>query len=91
MSDDRHVRVYDADNSVQAELIREELESHEIQAYIDDYAGPLDGLTAAGGGTPLFVPAAQAEKARQIIDRFVTEHEAFGEDADEDADERPDE
>jgi len=64
------VKVFDADNSADAELIREQLESAEIEAVVDATPSPLDGLTAMGQGTPIFVDRPNRERARQIIDQW---------------------
>lgn len=67
------VRVYDADNAIEAELIREELEEAGIIARIDATPSPLDGLVSMGQGTPIYVHASVAEKATRIIEQFTEE------------------
>lgn len=70
MSNDM-VRLYDADNTAEAELIREELANHDIEAYIDDMPSPLDGLSTIGQGTPIFVKAEDLQRAQAIVDEYL--------------------
>jgi hypothetical protein len=65
------VKLYDADNGAEAELIREDLEAHGIEAMVDNTPSPLDGLTAMGQGTPVFVSRDDYDKASDMLDRFL--------------------
>jgi hypothetical protein len=71
-----YTKVFDADNMAEAELIREALEEAQIDARIEDQVSPLDGLTAMGQGTPIYVPADQLAQAEEVIDKFVDESSA---------------
>lgn len=77
------VKVYDADNGPQAELIREALEAADIDATIDTTPSPLDGLTAMGQGTPIFVGRNDLKRARDVIVETFESHEAFTADEEE--------
>jgi len=65
------VKLYDADNAADAELIREDLEEHGIEAMIDNQPSPLDGLTSMGQGTPVFVSRSDYDKASEVLDRYL--------------------
>lgn len=65
------VKLYDADNGAEAELIRENLEEHGIESIIDNTPSPLDGLTAMGQGTPVFVSRSDYDKASDVLDRYL--------------------
>ncbi len=75
------VKVYDAENGPAAELLREALEAEGIEAAIDTIPSPLDGLTAMGQGTPIFVGAHDAERALEVINTALTEHVEVDDDA----------
>lgn len=77
------VKVYDADNGVQAELLRSALEAAGIEATVDNTPSPLDGLTAMGQGTPIFVGANDATQARQVIDEALDDNEGAWPDEEE--------
>ena len=64
-------KLYDADNGAEAELIREDLEEHGVEAMVDNMPSPLDGLTAMGQGTPVFVSRSDYDKASQVLDRYL--------------------
>ena len=68
------VKVYDAANGIEAELLREALAAEDIDATIDTIPSPLDGLTAMGQGVPVFVGTEDATLAQDIIERALTEH-----------------
>lgn len=70
------VKVYDAENGPAAELLREALEAEGIEAAIDTIPSPLDGLTAMGQGTPVFVGANDTQRALEVIEKTLTEHVA---------------
>jgi len=72
------VKLYDADNAAEAELIREDLQEHDIEAMIDNQPSPLDGLTSMGQGTPVFVSRSDYDKASQVLDRYL-KHQTDGE------------
>ncbi len=75
------VKVYDADNAADAELIRGQLADADIEAVVDATPSPLDGLTSMGQGTPIFVDRSAYDQARQVIDQwFHHEHKPGYED-----------
>jgi hypothetical protein len=74
------VKVYDANNGAEAEMIREQLAEADVEAVVDTTPSPLDGLTAMGQGTPIFVDRSVAEKARQIIDNSLHHEHKPGDD-----------
>jgi len=65
------VKLYDADNGAEAELIREDLIEHGIEATTDNQPSPLDGLTSMGQGTPVFVDKSDYDKASEVLDRYL--------------------
>ncbi len=65
------VKVYDANNAADAELIREQLANAEIECYIDATPSPLDGLTAMGQGTPIFVDESQYNHAIEVVNNWL--------------------
>ena len=40
---------------------------------MDNTPSPLDGLTAMGQGTPVFVPSDKAEPAELVIEKWLEE------------------
>ena len=75
MSDDL-VSVYQAGDLPLAELIRQRLEDEGIEAFIDPTASPLDGLTTINQGTHIFVRQPDAQRAQNVVEEFLAEHEA---------------
>ncbi|MFA7237787.1 MAG: DUF2007 domain-containing protein [Phycisphaeraceae bacterium] len=65
------VKLYDAENGAEAELIREELAANDIRAFVDNMPSPLDGLTSMGQGTPIFVNARDFDRAEAILDEYL--------------------
>ncbi len=74
-------KVFDADNGAEAELIREALEAAGLSVTIENQPSPLDGLTAMGQGTPVYVAADQVDQANAIIGKFI--EESMGSDEEE--------
>ncbi len=75
------MKVYDASNAAEAELIREAMQAAGIRAYIDTTPSPLDGLTAMGQGIAILVDGEQADEARKVIDDFCRRKGAATEEA----------
>ncbi|MDH3584634.1 MAG: DUF2007 domain-containing protein [Phycisphaerae bacterium] len=73
MPDDLIV-IYRAPHLPDAEMIHQALEAEGIRAFVEPTASPLDGLDAMAQGTPVMVLADDAERARQVIDKFLDEH-----------------
>ncbi len=69
------VKVFDAANGIEAELLRAALVAADVDATIDTTPSPLDGLTAMGQGVPVFVGADDVDRAIEIIDEAMTEHD----------------
>lgn len=65
------VNIYEASNEAVAEMVRDALREHDIPAEIDNIPNPLDGLTAMGQGTAVFVMEDQAERAREVISDWL--------------------
>jgi len=66
------INIYEAPNSAVAEMIHEELAAHDIRAEVDEIPNPLDGLTAMGQGVAVFVMDDQADRARAVINAWLT-------------------
>lgn len=71
MSQD-YVKVYDAVDAAEAELLREALADAGINAYIDHIPSPLDGLMAMGQGIPVMVVGEQQGQAVCVIEQWCT-------------------
>jgi hypothetical protein len=70
MSQD-YVKVYDAVDAAEAELLREALADAGIKAYIDNIPSPLDGLLAMGQGIPVMVDGEQRGPAVRVIEQWA--------------------
>jgi hypothetical protein len=68
---DELVKVYDATNAAEAELIREALQEAGIHAYVGNIPSPLDGLTAMGQGIAILVSEDRLEDAGKVIENFA--------------------
>jgi hypothetical protein len=79
------VKVYDASNAAEAEMIRQALEDAGIRAYIDTTPSPLDGLIAMGQGIPVLVVGDKADEAVGVIEELCERHG----DADDETDDEP--
>ena len=79
-----YVKIYDASNTAEAEMIRQAMEEAGIRAYIDTTPSPLDGLTAMGQGIPVLVEGDKADEAVNVIEEFGHRHADAGGDEDDD-------
>lgn len=83
------IKVYDAMNGFEAELIRDRLQEEGIAVMVDEMAGPLDGLTAMGQGTAIRVEVEHAERATAIIEALAAEARERGATFDADDESEP--
>ena len=58
---------------LEAQLLKDRLAGAEIEAFVDQDAGPLDGLTAGHQVVIVRVLPANAEKAIAIVEEFRAE------------------
>ena len=72
-SDSDLVSVYVAEDLPQAELLRQRLDEARIDAFVEPTASPLDGLTAINQGTHVMVREDDADRAKQIVEAFISE------------------
>ena len=73
MTADNLVKIYEAQHEAEAELIHHALAAEGIEAYVEQTASPLDGLTVIHEGTEVQVRAADAPQAAKIVERFLAE------------------
>ncbi|MEX0653639.1 MAG: DUF2007 domain-containing protein [Phycisphaeraceae bacterium] len=69
------VVVYEAGNFAEAQMLSDRLTSADISNHVANVDSPFDGLTAGHQTIPVRVLADDAERARQIVDNFIDEHE----------------
>ena len=72
---DSLVKVYEANNAMEAQMLHQRLAEEGINAYVEQTPSPLDGLTAINEGTEVQVRAADAVRAIHIVERFLAERE----------------
>lgn len=74
MSDtDDMIVIYDAGSFAEAQMLSDRLASADINNHVANVDSPFDGLVAGHQTVPVRVLAHDADRARQIVEEFVSE------------------